>query len=385
MPSCSASSNIRTTIINNTSNHTSGSRIFFTITTASGQGYTIETGITAGSVIRYDPTIEEYVLSKADTPANAEVVGVVESYTVSSGDTVFTVVSHGLINYPEPLNSLPEKYLSCTPEGADGGLGGNDIFFLSDDCPGKIQKKEPNVGGAIVKPIIQQIKLPNYNGIVLNYIGYEIGTEAFAELAQTDVAGNIAYLAEASAVPESYLDISSPREVSKSENPELYTIFQTNYGNYYEQITMIDPPIPGWINSTLNQFISGALTSTGKITEVNVAKQKITVKKLYNQPLIDSNYPIIINGSGYKIQSSEVIKFTVPSVPSPSINFQTDENSTAATLKPCIRAKSDRSFVSIPSRLYLAGLSLGSINDVEDTINYICTELASHIPGFNCP
>lgn len=386
MPSCSASSNIRTTIINNTSTHTSGSRIFFNITTAPDQGYTIGSGITAGSVIRYDPTTYSYELSKADSPAKAEVIGVVESFSVSSGDTVFVVVANGLINYPENLNGMPSSYGGCDPiMDGTGGLGGYDIFFLSDQCAGKIQAQEPDSAGTIVKPIIQQLKLPNYNAIVLNYIGYEVGNEATATLTQSNLAGNIVQVPDGTEVSSDFLDISTQIEVDKAQNEELFALFGTNYGYYYEQVTLTDPPIPGWTNITLNQFIGGRLTSTGVITEVNVAKQLVVVKKLYNQPLIDLNYPITIGGYAYKIQNSEVVKFTIPSVDASDITFKTNENSTPTTLKPYIKRKSDTSFVSIPSRLKLAGLTLGSINDVEDTIDYICTELASHIPGFNCP
>ncbi len=75
-------------------------RLAITLTT--GQGYTLASGLTAGDVIRYDPTNKQYLKAQADTEENAEVVGVIES-----GKTApYTVVIAGSIAYPSERLTL---------------------------------------------------------------------------------------------------------------------------------------------------------------------------------------------------------------------------------------------------------------------------------------
>ena len=87
MPSCSTSSNIISSI--NALNVTlGGSRLTVAIDYLAG--------LTLGDVIRYDVVSSGYTGSRADTPVNAEVFGVIENY--DSTTNKFNVVIYGSIN-----------------------------------------------------------------------------------------------------------------------------------------------------------------------------------------------------------------------------------------------------------------------------------------------
>ena len=104
MPSCANSSNIRTVSLNlNVSSV--GARLITTIDKTPADGsYTVDSGLTAGDVIRYQVTgptgnggTPIYKRSMADNVENAEVVGVIESAT----DDAMEVVIFGQISFPD--------------------------------------------------------------------------------------------------------------------------------------------------------------------------------------------------------------------------------------------------------------------------------------------
>jgi hypothetical protein len=187
MPSCSSSSNIMSAITSVNLNSI-GSRILAQIPLSSSD-YTIESGITAGDVIRYDVTDDsnkQYKRSLADGPENAEVVGVVESID----DDSLNVVIFGQINFPgEFTNATP----AGTPEGASGG---NDIYFLSPTVAGGIQNIAPFEQTQVVKPVLQKMDAGANNAVVLNYIGYSIGGEIAATSSTDEFIGTIQTIVE---------------------------------------------------------------------------------------------------------------------------------------------------------------------------------------------
>lgn len=392
MSTCSASSNIRSQLFAPiVYQQASGNRIAFLIDTG-GQGYTIGSGITGGVVVRYDPNTLSYVPSNAKTPDTAEVVGVVESLSFTAGVTVFTVVANGLMNYPN-LDSVPDFY---TPgQGCDaqsslaGGEGGKDVLFLSDGCTGSVQYLEPSTAGAIVKPILQVVKTENYNTIVLNYIGYEVGEAAQAEFPITGLVGSLTYVLPGTTVPFGYIDISSEKLISKTDYTELYSVFGLNYGVYEEEVSIYGSA-PGnvggiSIGSTVTQ-IDGSFSNTGTVVSINQALGRITIRRDAGQPetrLTSEITPpspvnLVFNGTMSKTPTLpiSVTKFTVPSV---APTFVTVDSSTTAPTQiqmvPLIKAKNDLSFVSIVDNLKLQGLSLGTILDVEATLNHLCTQI----------
>lgn len=105
-------------------------------------------GFTPGQPIRYNGT--QYVLAQADTAANAEALGVVES--VANDD--FTVVECGRAVIPGQ-SYIPGK-----------------IYFLSAQSPGVVQDTEPDGLGQISKPMFQATSAISclvfqYRGVVI--------------------------------------------------------------------------------------------------------------------------------------------------------------------------------------------------------------------------
>jgi hypothetical protein len=391
MSTCSASSNIRSQLFAPIVYlEASGTRIAFTIDTAN-TGYTIGSGITGGSVIRYNPDTLSYVTSNAKEASTAEVIGVVESMNYSSGATVFTVVSNGLINYPG-LASVPDLYTpgsGCSPETTlSGGEGGKDVLFLSDGCSGSVQFIEPVTPGAIVKPVMQVLKTSSYNAIVLNYIGYEIGESAQAEFPIDGFVGQIVYIPEPNAVaPYGYLRIDTEKLVNFSEYLDLHNLFGTNYGYYTEEIQISQPVTSDFLGLLFNQPES---SSSGLIESIIVGPPgvgKIVIKKTFSSPytLIASNVNLtsFTSSLSYNITPTSVTtkQFTVPSVPTTTQTFISSTTPPrTVNLIPFIKAKNNLSYVSLVDNLKLQGLCLGSINSVEATIDYLCSQ-----PGINCP
>ena len=139
------------------------------LTLKSSEGYSINSGITLGDVIRYSPSLNGYTLSQANTDENAEVVGIVESI---SGDA-YNIVASGSVKYPvSRLNAI-----------VGGGAGGVDVLFLDEKVAGGLTGTiNIDTGEKLVKPVLQVAPHGEYNGIVLNQIGYKTGNRAVLEL-----------------------------------------------------------------------------------------------------------------------------------------------------------------------------------------------------------
>lgn len=386
MPSCSSSSNIKATIISPTITvNASGNRILFVLK-SSDAGYTIGSGITGGHVIRYDPQTYSYEKSSAKAADTAEVIGVVENISVSSGITSYNVIASGLMTYPD-INLIPDLFSptgdceSITSLG--GGAGGKDIFFLSDGCTGNLQCLEPNTPGSIVKPIIQRINLPGSNAIVLNYIGYEVGQEAEAQFPIDGLVGSVIDVPTQTIVPNGYLDISTQQLVNVADYPELYEIFEYRFGVYVERVFITTTPNTAWVPLLANAIQAGI--NTGKIVGVNISQKYIDIERSNTENLTDNGVPIQITASGLATTSvlplsAALIKFTIPST-TPIERFfnSTPAASGVITLKPLMKVKNNLSFVSIPDGLKLAGLSLGTLNNVEQTLINLCDDSSN--PG----
>lgn len=161
MPSASNtsnSSNIRSNNFNYSISQEIGSRLVVSLTE------NFFPGLTAGDVIRYDALVSGYTRASAYEAESSEVFGVVESYDSDSNSLY--VVTYGSINISE--NSLLNT--STTPN-----YGGNDVYFLSDTIPGKLQNYPPTNLGRVVKPIYQIAPNgDNFTGTIVNYIGYII-------------------------------------------------------------------------------------------------------------------------------------------------------------------------------------------------------------------
>lgn len=381
MSSCSVSSNIRSQLFAPIVYlESSGTRIAFTIDTAN-TGYTIGSGITGGTIIRYDPSTLSYLPSNAKQASTAEVLGVVESLKFSSGATVFTIISSGLINYPN-LNSVPDLYTtdgSCTPETTlSGGEGGKDILFLSDGCSGSVQFIEPSTPGAIVKPVMQVLKTESYNAMVLNYIGYEVGESAQVEYPIDGFVGQIIYIPNSttpSTIPFGYLRVDTEQLVDYATYSDLFNLFGTDYGTYWEELT-----IGGQVNLNYNNaFVSqSGVGWAGTVVEITVGNPgKIVVQKLGFRTDLSQDVELTVAGTNLRLTAtnSTIKKFTVPFV---ATQTQTYTASTTGArivdMIPYMKAKNNLSYVSFVDTLKLQGLCLGSILDVEATLDLLCAD-----------
>ena len=163
MPSASNtsnSSNIRSTELKISVNRSIDSRLMVQLTNQS-TGF-LAPGLVAGDVIRFDVSLNGYTRADATSVSKSEVFGVIESVNL---DGSLNVVTYGSITYP------PEKLINL-----DGfNFGGNDIYFLSDTLPGRLQNLPPSNLGNIVKPVFQRAPHGNsFTGTVVNYVGYSI-------------------------------------------------------------------------------------------------------------------------------------------------------------------------------------------------------------------
>lgn len=117
-------------------------------TTSLKELVTAANSFAAGDIIR--KTGAGYTKSQADSAANAEVLGVVESASGSD----FTIIYGGKINLPSH------------------GFTIGDILFLSDATAGLLTANEPTTTGAISKPVATVVDADNliigqYRGMVL--------------------------------------------------------------------------------------------------------------------------------------------------------------------------------------------------------------------------
>ena len=259
------------------------SRLAFTI--KAGEGYTLNSGITTGSVIRFDPSITAtgitggYTLSRANTDVNSEVVGVVES--ISGG--AYTVVASGSINYPaDKLNQI-----------TSGGNGGIDVLFLSDTVDGGLTGTIDVSSGQekIVKPVIQVAKHGNYNGIVTNYIGYKTGTEITAQSDDSLIPLGSVVLSNPSFKVTSNDKWKSSNSIitydsTDSDNLRLFSATSTRMNTQPDTTEVISsrinikPQHQSEIDTWVNEILSKRIT-----TEKNFIAFRIWVLDSSDQPL----------------------------------------------------------------------------------------------------
>lgn len=354
MSSCTNSSNIRSTLLTQIIREEGdGKRVAFKISTSDAG---ISAGITLGSVIRYDVGSERYDLSKADDPATAEVIGVVESIN----DGIYTVVASGLMVYPNITSVINGYTGNCGvgDPGTGGGLGGADILFLSDACAGKVQLLEPTTPGHIVKPIMQRVKVgsagPNqYNTIVLNYIGYEVSPLAQSVDNLTFPTGSLHYVPETTGI-EGFLDARTEQILPVSDYSELYSVFQTSYGSYEETVAISNPTanlsfLEG--REATQEAQNGSRYNIGKITATNQSNSTITIRRISTEQKTDNSKFIFVGSSTFTPISSSVTAFTVPSAPTQTIRYTASSGTKDVTLVPYMRTTKNTSSVSIPSKV----------------------------------
>jgi len=346
------------------------SRIFIKVQT--GQGYSIQSGITAGDVVRFDPTSVSagitgmYKKSQADSEMNAEVVGVVES--ISSGQ--YTIVTHGSISYP-----------AARLAGLCGSAGGLDILFLdattSGNLVGNIDTSTP--GEKIVKPVFQVAPHGSYNGIVTNYIGYKTGGSASVSIVAAG-AGNIQLLPSTAVADSNWLNVSSDRLEEKSLYPELFLIYSTTAGPYVEKVSIASPP-SGWVGKQIFQLNGTVRINQGTVLSVNFSEGYILVQKASFEPSMSIGSGILISIPGGTqtaiATATEINKFTIPAVTVP-----TGFNQSGVSLVPYIQTTSGAStFVpdslTVESLTVTGNLSVGTTTNLQTTLTSLSNRITA--------
>jgi len=349
MSSCSSNSSNLSGNVNIQNITGSGARLLMTIPLTGFSGGVIsgkpgDDGITSGDAIRYDNDVastsyQKYIKSQGDSPANSEVVGIIESVSTrdpaDANSGVATVVLSGQIEYPEI--KLQSATHIDSEAGITGSAGGNDVYFLSAATAGIIQNLAPTEPTQIVKPIYQISPDGNWTGQVVNYIGYQVGGQIVAEEIQDLPVGALA------AVPE--YGVGRSREgwfpFSSTTILNLNEKWGPTYGfSYHEGLGRVSKTTARIFTETApsstyqNQKISIRVKNLsrrvcfGVVLGVNAAEKYIDVEfgseEYSNIPLYitDKNYFSLSNGTIIKISArpATYLSYRLPST-SPKTSF----------------------------------------------------------------
>ena len=316
--SCNSSSNIRgnSTILNPSGSYARTTLNLLSAGVVGDSGYTMDTNIFAGAVIRYAPLEKTYFNSQANSGISAEVVGVVES---QNDNNDYIVVTRGLISYPTgaTLNYIADPLRAGS---TDGGSGGNDIWFLSAATAGEIQNLAPDESTNVVKPIMQMVATTDniYNFQVLNYIGYSVGGDVEAEAQTAFPIGATVLIPEDAGIPSGWLEADKQQtELDTTKYADYYSYAGTKYG-FVEKVFLNSSlnVNSSSLNKSANTKISGKVTNSGRITNVNTVDNSIEVTKSNGDSIFDTTKSLFINNKSYTIDSTSINKIRTPKITS---------------------------------------------------------------------
>ena len=178
--------------------------------------YQQQHGFSAGTVVRFeelhlgtqtgaDPLIR-YVKAQADSPKNAEVVGVV---TANLSSDYFMLAYAGSITISEETDTnFAELNQSLQP-----------VFFLSGETAGMLTDTPPSKVGSVVKPVLTK----NYNNnsyLIINQLGVQIGGSSTVAIDEIQPVGTISSFSGPS-VPDTWLSCDG-NTFDINEYSELY-------------------------------------------------------------------------------------------------------------------------------------------------------------------
>jgi hypothetical protein len=372
MPSCTNNSIISGIIVGSVDS-INGKRLSFKQQTDTNWDSTI----VAGNVIRYDVDAGIFTQSIANpnylTPADlslAEVVGIVESISLTDGITYATVVTHGLINYPNLMSTI------AGISGTEGGAGGTDIFFLSPDILGGITYGLTETQGYIVKPVLQVCPVSggDYNSIVVNYIGYEstLSADAMLKSSESNI-GEMRIVDSKSNVPDGWIDTSSPEFLSITDYADAYATYGNSYGTReklyvngsYSFVAALAQKSIRPINPQTNKGVG----SYSSVVSVDTTDNSIIVEHTdANAELWKSDYTVyqiseaVLGLSKVAVTSGAVTEFKTPQI---QTNIQatvatTDQVSTFTT-KTLIRVKKDNIVSYLPQYISFANATIKGV------------------------
>lgn len=366
------------------------SRLFIKIKNdSSNVGYAVDSGITLGDVVRFNPLYTAtgvtgmYTRSRADDDVNAEVLGVVESISNNN----YTIVTHGSIAYP-----------ASRLVGLCGACGGVDILFLSSGVSGGLTGTidMSAAGTRIIKPVLQMAPHGAFNAVVVNYIGFRAGSDNLAPEeallgtgVDTSGAGNVEYrLPNATLNSDpNWLLINEDTQIIKADNAYIFSLYGTNYGPWEELVSydFVDSETTIQVNvGDRFEQINGNITQTGIVSSIERTASSNIVHLIRSsnttQFLVNKRVAILNNitkkYSIATIRSSSIYLFTVPGVNNPIDIVQG-----GTVLQPYIRIKSNteynnnlvsnNSIITIQNLVVGQTLSVGQITDVESKLNYL--------------
>lgn len=370
-------------------------------------------GVTAGDVLRYnaleydasdEPTGGMYVKANANSAGTSEVVGVVEDINVV--DEVANVVIYGQVKYPS--HRLFNAEHIDTAAGATGSAGGNDIYFLSGSTAGYLQNLAPSTPTYVAKPVLQMAADPNapdFNAIVANYIGYQIGGEVIVD-ADDEEDGTYAEMLENFAVD---IDGSPclhrltgqklPTDVAYSQG--YHNIDGRTYLNVYNRLEE-NGSVYGYVHrievttavtdnqasgKSVSQLKSSGTTQLKGTTLYRAGSHETNNTNVFyfksNDKELNSNL-LYIGGVGFTISSSSIVGFYLPKHQTNSfvtvthpITGQTYKEPKQSVITACPDEGSKAA--SIPTDLTIDKLTINTalkagntaleIADVADTLN----------------
>jgi len=360
MPSCTNNSTISGMLVTSTDT-ISGKRLSFKQDTSKNWDSTIA----AGNVIRYDVANSKFTQSIADpyysgtlNLSQAEVVGVVESIAqATSGVTYATIVTHGLMNYPNLLSIISGI------SGTEGGAGGTDIFFLSPTVLGGVTFEFIEETGYIVKPVLQVCPTSDdlYNSLVINYLGYESSAaENYTVTRSTSNIGSIQTVDSNSNVPDGWVDTSTPQVLSVTTYSDAYNIYGTDYGSY-EQLSVNGSY--SFVSALAQQSIRPISPTTGKgvgayafVTSVDTANSTIVLDHITQQEeLWNSTYTTyelqvpVLGLNRVTVTSGQITHFKTPKLSTNiEANAGTSNQISTFNTKTLLRVKADTTVSYLP-------------------------------------
>ena len=372
---CSSSSNIRSTqtIVSVTQG---GSRL-----TAVVQDGNYSAGITGGDVIYYNTNSSTYRKSDASLSESAEVFGIVESVTNTGGSSYdLNVILYGSI-------ILPPSAI-YTIEGATGGAGGADVYFLSGASAGKIQVQAPTDIGHVIKPVYQAAPHGSYTGTVVNYIGYRLGGEVEAFTSE-NLTGQTSFLIHqgsgSPSIPDNYIDARTSQELLVSVHPNFYNKYGTQFG-FVEEITLksgylADASKIGKVTVTRTSdstFSSGSIVATSGDNKYYIRWPGAASSTTTSQKLSISN-------SLNEIQSVTTYSVFTPKI---TINnsfgiFDVAGNSTAISLIPIMKLDPTELSVNIPQNIIISEATVETLKvgtpASNDNVGTVLTDLENRL------
>ena len=193
-------------------------------------------GFTAGNVIRFDVASNGYTLAQADSPANAEVCGVVADGTITNSIFSYVMAGDIIMNRFSVNNTI-------------AGSTGAEVFFLSSVTAGVMDSTPPNDAGSVLKTVV--VRLPSVNisgvtqdkGIVKNYVGNYLGGDTAVYMSGVNPVGSIhAFAGDVSKVPSGWA-LCDGSAIDATTYPDFTTTVNKRYG-FRDLLTFVGTEAP---------------------------------------------------------------------------------------------------------------------------------------------